>query len=178
MVRERLLQYESSCPADSEYSLKFKNLALFPPNRHYLIVAMFEPSPKLHGLYQELCNLAMSEKQTLADDKSKNLFPLLAELTKSRHDNRKQNENSSPWVAHVTLGNITGGSRDDVKRLKSWLEDYDYQQSDMLQLVSEISVGGLEFGGPLPPQMELNWDYLFIQQEEEESSFEYSNRSE
>ena len=167
MVQERLLEYNDATSSVGEYTLKFKGLKLFPPNKHYLVVAMFEPSSKLYGLYEELCNLAMSEKPTHlndgnAVDESKYLFPLLAELTKSQHDKRNQNKNSSPlWVAHVTLGNLSGGSRDDVKRLNSWLEDYKYQESAMLQLSNEIKVNGLALGGPLPSHVDVDWEYPF-----------------
>eukprot|EP00984_Skeletonema_dohrnii_P002298 scaffold798_cov142-Skeletonema_dohrnii-CCMP3373.AAC.3 len=167
MVQERLLEYNDATSSVGEYTLKFKGLKLFPPNKHYLIVAMFEPSLKLYGLYEELCNLAMSEKPTHlndgnAVDESKYLFPLLAELTKSQHDKRNQNKDSSSlWVAHVTLGNLSGGSRDDVKRLNSWLEDYKYQESVILQLSNEIKVNGLALGGPLPSHVDVDWEYPF-----------------
>ncbi len=169
MVRERLLQYNDKGATSSagEYTLQFKGLKLFPPNKHYLIVAMFEPSSKLYGLYEELCNLAMSEKASHhrtsnAGEESKYLFPLLAELTKSQHEKRNQNKENSPsWVAHVTLGNLSGGSREDVKRLYSWLQDYDYQGNDMLQLANDINVNGLALGGPIPSHVDLDWDYPF-----------------
>lgn len=172
MVRERLLEYNNANDATSsyagEYTLQFKGLRLFPPNKHYLIVAMFEPSSKLYGLYEELCNLAITEKPShhhhVSDtgDESKYMFPLLAELTKSQHDKRNQNKENSPsWVAHVTLGNLSGGSREDVDRLKSWLEDYKYQGIDMAQLVNEINVNGLALGGPIPSHVDLDWDYPF-----------------
>ncbi len=170
MVRERLLEYIDNDATSSaeEYTLQFKGLKLFPPNKHYLIVAMFEPSSKLYGLYEELCNLAMSEKASQhhdashTDDESKYLFPLLAELTKSQHEKRNQNnENSPSWVAHVTLGNLSGGSREDVKRLNFWLQDYKSQARDMPQLVSDINVNGLALGGPIPSHVDLDWDYPF-----------------
>lgn len=173
MVRERLLEYnnanDATSSSDGEYTLQFKGLKLFPPNKHYLIVAMFEPSSKLYGLYEELCNLAMSEKPShhhhVSDtmgDESKYLFPLLAELTKSQHEKRNQSKENSPsWVAHVTLGNLSGGNGEDVKRLHSWLEDYKYQAIDMLQIVNGINVNGLALGGPIPSHVDLDWHYPF-----------------
>mmetsp|Transcript_30584 Transcript_30584/g.52349 ORF Transcript_30584/g.52349 Transcript_30584/m.52349 type:complete len:81 (+) Transcript_30584:193-435(+) len=65
------------------------------------------------------------------------------------------------WVAHVTLGNLSGGSRDDVKRLNSWLEDYKYQESAMLQLSNDIKVNGLALGGPVPSHVDVDWEYSF-----------------
>lgn len=168
MVRERLLKYNNATtPSTEEYTLQFKGLKLFPPNKHYLIVAMFEPSSKLLGLYEELCNLALSEKPSHHQDsetgnESEYVFPLLAELTKSQHDKRKQNKVSSPsWVAHVTLGNLSGGNRDDVKRLNSWLEDNEDHASDMIEQLTAINVKGLDLGGPIPSHVDVDWEYSF-----------------
>lgn len=170
MVRERLAEYNCDSSSVGKYTLHFKGLKLFPPNRDNLIVAMFESSSKLNGLYDELLKLAMSEKLTHHDgDESKYMFPLLAELTKSLHDKRNQNKNNSPsWRAHVTLGNISGRSGDDdVNKLNSWLEDCKYQDSDMLQLSNEIKVDGLALGGPVPSHVELlDWEYPFHPTEE------------
>ncbi len=165
MVRQRLSEHISDSSSVGEYTLRFKGLKLFPPNRNSLLVAMFESSPKLLGLYEELCNLAMTEKPTYHDnddgDESTYLFPLLADLTKSQDDKRNQNNNSSPsWVAHVTLGNLAGGSRDDVKRLNSWLGDYNYQECDMLQMTNEIKVHGLALGGPVPSHVDVDWEFV------------------
>jgi len=166
MVRQRLSKHNRESSSVGEYNLRFKGLKLFPPNRNHLLVATFEPSPNLLGLYEELCNLAITEKPTYHDsddgDESKYLFPLLAELTKSQRDKRNQNKNNSPsWVAHVTLGNLAGGSGDDVKRLNSWLEEYRYQECDILRLANEIKVHGLALGGPVPSHVDVDWVYPF-----------------
>jgi len=42
------------------------------------------------------------------------------DLTLKQQKQRKQH-NSPCWIAHVTLGNLTGGSREDVHRLNEWL---------------------------------------------------------
>jgi len=166
MVCERLLEYNDATSSAEEYNLQFKGLKLFPPNKHYLVVAMFEPSSMLYGLYEELCKLALSKKPSYHQDsetsnESEYLFPLLAELTKSQHDKRKQNKSSLPsWVAHVTLGNLSGGNTDDVKRLNSWLEDYNkYQASEMIHELNAINVKGLALGGPVPSHVDVDWEY-------------------
>lgn len=172
MVRDRLLTYNNDASSSSlgEYSLRFKGITLFPPNRNYLIVGVFESSPRLDGLYKEICNLSMMEKPM--QDNVKNvvldedvrspeyMFPLLHGLTKTQHSRRNQN-NSQSWVAHVTLGNLDGGNGADVKSLTSWLKDYKYQEGDTLQLENDIKVNGLALGGPIPSHVNVNWDFPF-----------------
>jgi hypothetical protein len=115
---------DSNTTCLDEYRLQFKGLQLFPPNKNYLIVAVFESSSKLDGLYEELCNLAS-------------------------------------WVAHVTLGNLSGGNTEDIKRLSTWIEDYKHQSIDSL-LGNDIKVNGLSLGGPIPSHVDLDWDFPFV----------------
>ena len=139
MVRDCLAAHNKSNSTDDfttsldEYKLQFKGLQLFPPNKNYLIVAVFESSSKLDGLYEELCNLAALKKsmQDGASDDKTYIFPLLSELT-ARHHSKRNNNNSPSWVAHVTLGNLSGGNTEDIKRLSTWIEDNKHQSVDSL----------------------------------------------
>lgn len=121
----------------SDYSLRFKSLSTFPPNRQNLIVAMFEPSPALCELYDRLCRMAVKKKKKKKDhrdrvDNDNNddddekeqayEFPLLRELTLKQQRQREKYD-SPKWIAHVTLGNLVGGSREDASRLNEWLVD-------------------------------------------------------
>ncbi len=77
----------------------------------------------------------------------------------------------TPWITHVTLGNLTGASKEEVKTLKQWLKDIDTvdvnaggristsQLKIPRALQSEIRVRGLSLGGPLPRNVELDWDF-------------------
>ena len=153
---------DSNTTCLDEYRLQFKGLQLFPPNKNYLIVAVFESSSKLDGLYEELCNLAAMKKsmQDGASDDKAYIFPLLSDLTARQHSKRN-NTNSPSWVAHVTLGNLSGGNTDDIKRLSTWIEDYKHQSIDSL-LGNDIKVNGLSLGGPIPSHVDLDWDFPFV----------------
>ena len=160
--RNRSDSTDDSTTCLDEYKLQFKGLQLFPPNKNYLIVAVFESSSKLDGLYEELCNLAARKKsvQDGASDDKKYIFPLLSELTARQHSKRNNN-NSPSWVAHVTLGNLSGGNTEDTKRLNTWIKDYMHQSVDS-SLGNDIKVTGLSLGGPIPSHVDLDWDFPFI----------------
>ena len=144
MVRSCVLVH-NKIPRD--YTLSFKSLILFPPNRNYLVVAEFEASSDLVGLYNQLCSLALAEKS--GDNTHEYEFPLLRELT------LKQQQYDSKWIPHVTLGNVQGGSREDVTRLGEWLGNKTYED------ISSTNVLGLSLGGPMP-QVDINWKFPFI----------------
>lgn len=145
MVRNCVLEQNKSTPRF--YSLRFKNLILFPPNRNYLVVAEFEASSDLVGLYGQLCNLALMEKS--GDNTHEYEFPLLRELT------LKQQQYDSKWIPHVTLGNVQGGSEDDVATLSEWLSNKTYED------IPSTNVLGLSLGGPVPLQVDINWRFPF-----------------
>ncbi len=160
--RNRSDNTDDSTTSLDEYRLQFKGLQLFPPNKNYLIVAVFESSSKLDGLYEELCNLAAMKNsmQDGASDDKTYIFPLLSELTARQHSKRNNN-NSPSWVAHVTLGNISGGNTEDIKRLSTWIEDHKHQSVDSL-LGNDIKVNGLSLGGPIPSHVDLDWDFPVV----------------
>ena len=146
MVRSCVLEHNKSTPRF--YSLRFKSLKLFPPNRNYLVVAEFEASSDLVGLYEHLCNLALAEKSGDKTDDDYE-FPLLRELT------LKQQQYDSKWIPHITVGNVQGGSREDVARLGEWLGNKTYED------ISSTNVLGLSLGGPMP-QVDINWRFPFM----------------
>jgi len=138
LVRSCVLEHNKSTPR--LYSLRFKNLILFPPNRNYLVVAEFEASSDLVDLYDQFCSLALAEKSGDKTDDDVYEFPLLRDLT------LKQQQYDSKWIPHVTLGNVQGGSGEDVARLGEWLSNKTYQEiSTNVHLVVQcqklISIG-------------------------------------
>mmetsp|Transcript_9679 Transcript_9679/g.20317 ORF Transcript_9679/g.20317 Transcript_9679/m.20317 type:complete len:465 (-) Transcript_9679:2277-3671(-) len=188
----------------SKCTLKFHSLAVFPPHRENLIVALFQNSPELDVLYEELCNLAVKKKETdnanqgeyaidtLRTSHDVNAdaeyeFPLLRDIVYSRKETQRRKSNrvrfdgvaslddvSSPWIAHVTLGNLTGRSQAEVNRLKQWLKDIHTVEMSVEErstlhskvpraLQSEISVQGLSLGGPKPRNVDLDWNFPFDQ---------------
>ncbi|KAL9189042.1 hypothetical protein ACHAXT_011532 [Thalassiosira profunda] len=139
MIRECVLDHSSRFDA-GEYCLRFKHLTPFPPQRPNLIAAVFESSPALDGLYEELCNLAIMEKEGSAEEEEggsdadgsaiKYEFPLLRSLTWKQVKRRKQHHSQPSWIAHVTLGNLAGGSKEDARRLTEWLRDRESKSVD------------------------------------------------
>mmetsp|Transcript_24 Transcript_24/g.63 ORF Transcript_24/g.63 Transcript_24/m.63 type:complete len:462 (+) Transcript_24:208-1593(+) len=144
-VRKCVLEHSANDGLFSEgdYSLRFKSLVTFPPNRQNLIVAVFESSLALDDLYEKLCGVAVMEKEeskekrkesnandeaiasTTVDGGKDCEFPLLRELTQKQQKIREQHK-SPGWIAHVTLGSLVGGSREDVRRLSEWLGNRNY----------------------------------------------------
>jgi len=155
-------------------------------------------------LYEELCNLAVKKKETdnanqgeyaidtLRTSHDVNAdaeyeFPLLRDIVYSRKETQRRKSNrvrfdgvaslddvSSPWIAHVTLGNLTGRSQAEVNRLKQWLKDIHTVEMSVEErstlhskvpraLQSEISVQGLSLGGPKPRNVDLDWNFPFDQ---------------
>lgn len=208
-VRECVLDHSSRSSGDclslpSEYSMRFNSLETFPPRRKNLIVATFKSSPALDDLYERLCDLSLMEKKAgnsgahdddLRDEKvtaeassggceeKEYEFPLLRELTLRQQRQRSGGERSaSPrgWFAHVTLGNLAGGTKEDARRLGEWLLADDARlrlgdatavsvgggdnEEDVLE--SEIEVLGLELGGPVPGHVgDIDWNFPFSRKE-------------
>ena len=151
MVGRCILEHNKGSSRD--YSLRMNKLRTFPPNRDYLIVAEFDPSNDLVELYDELCKLAVKEKENSCKEEIDDIeyeFPLLQALT-----SRQQKSN---WIAHITLGNISGGSKDDMATFKQWLGNKSIQVD---AISSKISIQGLTIGGPVPRQAELDWNFPF-----------------
>ena len=136
----------------SRYSLQFRELCLFPPRRNTLIVAIFDGSTELHKLHDDLRNIA---KESNSDG--------LKEVVKRSKER---------WTAHVTLGDLYGGGRGEAKEEKLneltkmlqdglGLEALKMQEDVVNPLNFTAKVKGIAMGGPVPPQVELNWDHWF-----------------
>ena len=87
---------ESGTTESSRYTLHFRELSLFPPQRHTLIVAIFDGSPNLHKLHDDLRDIAKDSNSEGLKDAVK--------CSKER------------WTAHVTLGDLYGGGRGEAKQ--------------------------------------------------------------
>ena len=179
----------------SDYTLCFESLVTFPPNRLNLVVAVFGPSSALDDLCQQLCELAVKEKKNVQNDaneldcnegttaleiaEKEYEFPLLRDLTLKQQKQRERHK-SPRWVAHVTLGNLVGGSKDDLQMLNEWLANRKYQGGTLLKsmaeantvaplasdetsiLESKINVLGIQLGGPVPEQgVAIDWNFPF-----------------
>ena len=136
----------------SRYTLQFRELCLFPPQRHTLIVAIFDGSPELHKLHDDLRDIA---KDSNSDG--------LKEVVKRSKER---------WTAHVTLGDLYGGGRGEAKQeqlneLAKMLQDgiglevLEGKEGMMHPSDFTAKVKGIAMGGPVPPQVILDWDYFF-----------------
>ena len=136
----------------SRYTLQFRELCLFPPQRNTLIVAIFDGSPELHKLHDDLRDIAINSN---SDG--------LKEIVKRSKER---------WTAHVTLGDLYGGGRGEVKQEKLnelaktlregiGLEVLEEKEDMMHPSNFTAKVKGIAMGGPVPPQIDLNWDYFF-----------------
>jgi len=144
-VMDRLKQEQ----AEDVLRLEFRELRLFPPRRRSLIVAIFEASPALHRLHDDLRDIAQSSR-------SEGLRTVV----------RRSQER---WTAHVTLGDLRGGGRGEGKKAR--LQELDHVLKDGMGLdcLGEggekeemmAKVKGVAMGGPVPQQVELNWDHHF-----------------
>uniref|UniRef100_A0A7S4MBN1 Uncharacterized protein n=1 Tax=Odontella aurita TaxID=265563 RepID=A0A7S4MBN1_9STRA len=77
--------------------LRFKTLRLFPPGRNTLVVAEFEASDALRLLHDDVRDVALNH-----------------ECEELRNVVRRSKER---WTAHVTIGDIRGGTKGEVRAL-------------------------------------------------------------
>ena len=143
---------ESGETESSRYTLHFRELCLFPPRRNTLIVAIFNGSPELHKLHDDFRDIAIN-----SDSDG------LKEVVKRSKER---------WTAHVTLGDLHGGGRGEAKQekldeLAKLLQDglgldAIEEKEDMMHSSNfTAKVKGIAMGGPVPSQVDLNWDYFF-----------------
>jgi 2'-5' RNA ligase len=121
-----------------DFSISIRELAIFPPRRNNLIVAILDASPAWDELYSDVRKLSME-----ADSMG------LREITKRSKDR---------WTAHITLANLQGGSKSDLKQLAAFLRE----SGSMAVDEGECHVKCLSMGGPMPQQVELDWDFAFF----------------
>lgn len=124
-----------------EYWFRIKKLSLFPPKRGYLIVAILEASPAYHALYRDIRSVALN-----GDSKE---LKSLAEKDKG-----------PDWIPHITLGNLYGGTKDDKRAVGEMLEHYSLENGAPDEASNDaIGVKCITMGGPVPQQVELDWDF-------------------
>jgi len=137
----------------SRYTLQFRGLSLFPPGRNTLVVGIFDGSPELHRLHNDLRDIARNSNSDGLKE--------VVQRSKKR------------WTVHVTLGDLHGGGRGDAKKetLKELgkmlevgigLEALGEQDESTNPPSFTAKVWGVAMGGPVPPQVELKWDHFFI----------------
>jgi 2'-5' RNA ligase len=134
-----------------QYWFQIKGLSLFPPRRNYLIVALLEASPSWHALHDDLRELAVS-----GDSES------LRSITK---------RGMGEWTPHITLGNLYGGKKADLGAVQKMLQDFPLnghsRESDNPALehlevdVERIEATQISMGGPIPEQVELDWNFFW-----------------
>lgn len=138
-----------------DFSFRVDGLVAFPPQRNNLVVAILDGGPEWHELHGDLRSIAQDESLSTA----------LSEAT-------KHNGGERSWVAHVTLGDLHGGSKRQYGDLNPLLQEVFHASSatstkPAVEMESP-SEGGLEWrafpdgismGGPMPEQMVLDWDF-------------------
>lgn len=131
-----------------EYWFRLTGLSLFPPRRNYLIVALLEASPSWHALHDEIRNVALN-----GDSES------LRSMTK-----RSKRE----WMPHITLGNVYGGKKADLVAVQAMLQKFPlnhHEEDDTPEaehskaVVDRIVPTRISMGGPVPGQVELDWNF-------------------
>jgi 2'-5' RNA ligase len=134
-----------------DYWFRIKELSLFPPRRNpYLIVALLEASPAWHALYNDIRNIALNGN-------SEALKSLAAK------------DKGGDWIPHITLGNLYGGKKHDKNALRTMLQDYRLNNTSEGEVPAadgdcEIRVKCITMGGPVPQQVDLDWNFQNRQQ--------------
>ena len=123
----------------SDLWFRISHFRTFPPRRNYLIVAVLEASPAWNALHDDL--------RTLASTSS---CEALQEITK---------HSKEIWTPHITLANLRGGNRREKKELQQLLTDFSNRLHEEKRDL--LVATGIGLGGPLPAQVELNWNFEY-----------------
>lgn len=172
----------------NNFILHFRGLSLFPPRRNNLIVALFDASPEMHSLHDDVRDIAVNST-------SEGLRSVVQRSKES-------------WTPHVTVANVVGGSKADIKMLSKMLqagvvmkqgellvgkdqgengavsnadeeaegtaffggrrpgEEIDHRGDGLVSF--DARVEGISMGGPVPEQMPLDWNFRFSSATERE----------
>lgn len=123
------------------FSFQIQELAVFPPRRNNLIVAILEASPVWHTLYQDVRCLSSSPDDSIG----------LHEISK---------KGKEKWTAHITLANISGGKKSDTKQLSQMLKEFSKEElSEAGQCACNVQC--IAMGGPVPSQEDLDWTFEY-----------------
>jgi 2'-5' RNA ligase len=136
----------SSTTSPDDFWFIIKDVRLFPPRRHNLVVAILEAAPAWHALHNDLRAAARAvpsnEIQTVLGYSKEN------------------------WVSHITLANINGpkgrsNKQPLLQRLQELLRDSPISSSQDNNDDSQprIFAKGISMGGPMPTQVELDWNF-------------------
>ncbi len=130
----------------TNFAFCMKGLKVFPPHRNNLVVAIFEANPEWHDLNADIRRIAMD----------KSCSPELARIC---------GYCKQKWIAHVTLGNLSGGRKAERKSLdtlllKSVFESTDIDSKENGMLIT-VETRGMTMGGLIPRQLELDWNFVF-----------------
>lgn len=128
------------------FGFRVSGLKVFPPQRNNLVVATLEPKDEWHDLHRDLREIAKDESCS----------PELASIVSCSKET---------WIAHVTLGNLIGGAKNDRKQLDTLLLN-DVFDATLASLPMNgdtfaATTQGIGMGGPIPAQLELDWDFHF-----------------
>ena len=157
-VSQRLKQsgFGNKACRSEVFEFEVTDIKVFPPHRNNLVVAILEPTPAWHLLHDDLRKIAQDPTLSAA----------LADVTAY----------SKPkWISHITLGNLFGGTKADVKALLNpLLQDVFRKRLAMVVPIDNRSssssssnkgwtalTSGIAMGGPIPKQKELNWDFPY-----------------
>lgn len=125
-------------PISSESVFTIKEYCLFPPRRNNLIVALLDAPSEWVAIHDCIREIAKrSESQALREV--------------------VQYGNKARWTPHITLANVVGGSKEELRELQTHLlfVSQAFQDKDSIR----GSVCKIAMGGPMPAQVELDWDF-------------------
>jgi 2'-5' RNA ligase len=137
----------TSTASPDDFWFIIKDVRLFPPRRHNLVVAILEAAPAWHALHNDLRDAA----RAVESDEIQTVLGYSKET----------------WVSHITLANINGpkgrfNKQPLVQRLQVLLRDSPispWQDNDDNDSQSRIFAKGISMGGPMPTQVELDWNF-------------------
>jgi 2'-5' RNA ligase len=131
--------------SEEDFSFQVVGLKVFPPQRNNLVVALLESAPAWQALHQDIHEIAKDESCSKA----------LAESTRFGKET---------WVSHITLGNLYGGTKAQIKSLDHSLLQQVFESNLSSDDDSFIPVctTGITMGGPVPEQIPLlDWDFRY-----------------
>jgi 2'-5' RNA ligase len=131
--------------SEEDFSFQVVGLKVFPPQRNNLVVALLEPAPTWQALHQDIHEIAKDESCSKT----------LAELTRF---------GKATWISHITLGNLYGGTKAQIKSLNHSLLQQVFESNLFSEDDSFIPVctSGITMGGPVPEQIPLlDWDFRY-----------------
>jgi 2'-5' RNA ligase len=130
-----------SCHSDDDFWFTIQEVRVFPPGRNNLIVAILEAAPAWHTLRSDLREAA----RAVESDEIRTVL----------------SDSHETWVAHITLANLSSPKKpkkQSIQLLQQTLRDVQLALSDDQR---RIFAKGISMGGPMPTQVDLNWNFPF-----------------